>query len=161
MEELPDMRATFPTRDVLTDTTSGAMRALTGRLRAVLERHPVGHAARTGHIGAPGSLVRTKQLVSLCRLDDVLRREAIPCGWVDLLNARCVLERYETIVDNHRRRRRLLDFSRHDYLAFCSWLAAALDPMKIRVEFKAATRSSDEGTRCLRPHRPVQLASAS
>lgn len=151
----PDMRATSPTRDlVLTETTSRTMLALTGRLRAFLERHPIGLAERTGHVGSPSLALRTKQLVSLCRPDDVRHREDVACGWIDLLNARCVLEPYETLLDNQRRRGLLLDFSRHDYLRFCAWLAAALDPMKIRLEFTPPTARTSGGTRCLRPHRP-------
>ena len=69
--------------------------------------------------------MRTKQLLSLTTAHDEL-----PCGWLDLVNARCVVSEYRALVSAHARRGETVEFTDDDDAAFVGWLVEALAPLR-------------------------------
>lgn len=114
--------------------------AVTAALRSRLASRPVGPARRLLCLGAPPRTTlggaRSKQLLSLATsLSD------LPCGWLDLVEARCVLATWPALVAAHRARDTgPLEFTEDDYLRFTAWLEDTLAPMHVRVSGGARPR---------------------
>lgn len=113
-------------------STSRTLFAIGSAMMGQLASRWVGPARRTLCVGAParttGGGVRTKQLLSLSTA-----RDELPCGWLDLVNARCVVSEYQSLVSAHSRRGERVEFTDDDYTAFVRWLADALAPLQVRL----------------------------
>jgi hypothetical protein len=113
-------------------STSRTLFAIGAAMMGQLASRWVGPARRTLCVGAPprttGGGVRTKQLLSL-----TTARNELPCGWLDLVNARCVVSEYRCLISAQSRRGESLEFTFDDYTAFIEWLAAALAPLQVRL----------------------------
>lgn len=113
-------------------STSRTLFAIGSAMMSQLGSRWVGPARRTLCVGAPARTtaggVRTKQLLTL-----TTTRSELPCGWLDLVNARCVVSEYRCLISSQSRRGETLEFSQDDYSAFVQWLAAALAPLQVRL----------------------------
>lgn len=113
-------------------STSRTLFAIGSAMMGQLAARAVGPARRTLCVGVPARTtaggVRTKQLLTLSTA-----RSELPCGWLDLVNARCVISEYRCLISSQSRRGETLEFSREDYAAFVQWLSAALAPLQVRV----------------------------
>lgn len=109
--------------------------AVSTALRSQLASKPLGPFQRTLWLSAPPRSTecgaRSRQLLTL-----VTPWSELPCGWLDLVNARCALAPWSSLVATQRARETTsLELSRDEYVAFACWLAELLAPMKIRVNW--------------------------
>ncbi len=108
--------------------------AVAAALRSALASYLLGPFQRTLWLSVPARTqcgARSRQLLSL-----VTPWTELPCGWLDLMNAKCVIVPWEVLnATQHAREATNLEFSREDYLAFAGWLSDLLAPMKIRVNW--------------------------
>lgn len=109
--------------------------AVSSALRSQLAGRPLGPFQRTLWLCAPARSTdrgaRTRQLLTL-----VTPWSELPCGWLDLVNAHCVLAPWSSLVATQRARETTsLELSRDEYVAFACWLAEFLAPMRIRVNW--------------------------
>lgn len=109
--------------------------AVSSVLRSQLASRPLGPFQRTLWLSAPARSTncgaRTRQLLTL-----VTPWSELPCGWLDVVNARCALAPWSSLVATQRARESTaLELSRDEYVAFACWLAELLAPMRIRVNW--------------------------
>lgn len=113
-------------------STSRTLFAIGAAMMGQLAARSVGPARRTLCVGAPARTtaggVRTKQLLTL-----TTARDEVPCGWLDLVNAKCVVSEYGNLVSAQTRRGETVEFSDEDYAAFIWWLAEVLAPLQVRL----------------------------
>lgn len=113
-------------------STSRTLFAIGTAMMGQLGARGMGPAQRTLCVGAPARTtsggVRTKQLLSLSTAHNEL-----PCGWLDLVNAKCVVSEYQSLVSAQSRRGETVEFTNEDYAAFIWWLAEALAPLQVRL----------------------------
>jgi hypothetical protein len=112
--------------------TSRTLFAVGEVLRSQLAMHAVGPARRTLCIATPprstANGARSKQLLSLVTLASEL-----PCGWLDLINARCVLTSYARLVAYQARHGQHVEFTHAQYEAIIDWLARTFAPLQVTV----------------------------
>ncbi|MBL8923628.1 MAG: hypothetical protein JNJ54_32535 [Myxococcaceae bacterium] len=109
--------------------------AVSAALRSQLASRPLGPLQRTLWLSAPARSTncgaRSRQLLSL-----VTPSSELPCGWLDVVNARCALAPWPALVATQRARESAsLELTRDEYVAFACWLAELLAPMRIRVNW--------------------------